>query len=100
MTVLVEAERSRVRWRAAMRERMHGDHGPAILVEAEWSCVRWRAAMCERMHGDHGPLCALMKAHVDVGDDQGLNYGDGDHELMHVEGSYELHYGDGDHSKM
>ena len=70
------------------------------------------------MHGDHGPLCALMKAHVDVGDDHGsmhvegsyeLHYGDGDHskmwvdgdhESMHVEDSYELHYGDGDHSKM
>ena len=74
-----------------MRERMHGDHGPAILVEAERSRVRGRVAMCERMHGDHGPLCAWMKAPVDVDDD---------HESMHVEGSYELHYGDVGHSKM
>ena len=73
---LVESERSRVRGRVAMRERMHGDHGPASLVEAERSHVRGRAAMCERMHGDHGPLYALMKARVDVGDD---------HESMHVE---------------
>ena len=94
MAVLVESERSRVRWRAAMRERMHGDHGPAILVEAERSRVRGRAAMCERMHGDHGPLCAWMKAHVDVGDNQELNYGDGDHSKMKVDGDHESMYAD------
>ena len=72
----------------------------AVLVESERSRVRGGATMREWMHGDHGPLCALMKAHVHVGDDQELSYGDDDHESMHVEGSYELHYGDGDHSKM
>ena len=78
VAVLVEAKWSRVRWRAMMRERMHGDDGPAILVEAKRSLVRWRAAMCERMHGDHGPLCALMKAHVDDDDDPSRMYvGDG-----------------------
>ena len=35
VAVLVESERSHVRGRAAMRERMHGYHGPASLVEAE-----------------------------------------------------------------
>ena len=52
----------------------------AVLVESERSRVRGGAAMRERMHGDHGPLCALKKAHVHVGDDHELNYGDGDHE--------------------
>ena len=62
-----------------MRERMHGDDGPAILFEAERSRVRGRAAMRERMHGDHGPLFSLLHLHVDVDDDHEVSYGDGDH---------------------
>ena len=54
----------------------------AVLVESERSCVRERAAMRERMHGDHGPLCAWMKAHVDVDDDHEVNYVDDDHSKM------------------
>jgi len=56
----------------------------AVLVEAERSRVRWRAAMRERTHDDHGPPCALMKAHVDANDDHEVNYGDGDPSRMYV----------------
>ena len=45
-------------------------------------------------------MFSLIHLHVDVNDDHELNYGDGDHGSMHVEGSYELHYDDGDHSKV
>ena len=57
----------------------------AVLVEAERIHVRWRAAMRERMHGDHGPLCALMKAHVDANDDHEENYGEEDPSRMYVD---------------